>query len=160
MLVIRQILKELIIDNEMTISIVVQSIAITVAVLASYYISLNLYAPENWQELHRAGTLLAEELREPRSIAFTTLIMCELLRSFSIRSTKYTLFELGIFSNKRLIQGVGVSFLLTLIVVYAPFLNDLFETWPLTFRDWIIILPLSFIPFILGEIWKIIARKK
>ena len=151
---------EPIIDKEMTFSIIVQSIAITVAVLASYYISLNLYAPENWKELHRAGTLLAEELREPRSIAFTTLIMCELLRSFSIRSTKYTLFELGIFSNKRLIQGVGVSFLLTLIVVYAPFLNDLFETWPLTFRDWIIILPLSFIPFILGEIWKIIARKK
>ncbi len=151
---------EPIIDKELTVSIVLQSIAITVAVLASYFIALKFYAPEGWQSLHSAGTLDPIELREPRSIAFTTLILCELLRSFTVRSTKYTLWELGPLSNKRLIQGVGVSLLLTLIVVYVPFLNDLFETFPLVLRDWIIIIPFALLPFIMGEAVKLVRRKK
>ena len=151
---------EPIIDKQLTVSIVLQSLAITVAVLASYFLALKNYAPAGWQELHAAGTLNPVELREPRSIAFTTLILCELLRSFSVRSTDYTLWELGPFSNKRLLQGVGVSLLLTLVVVYVPGLNDLFETFPLELRDWIIILPFSLLPFIIGEAWKVIKRKK
>ncbi|MDO5018383.1 MAG: cation-translocating P-type ATPase [Lagierella massiliensis] len=150
---------EPIIDKELTISIVLQSVAITVAVLASYFLALKYYAPAGWQDLHASGMLNSVELREPRSIAFTTLILCELLRSFSVRSTKYTVAQLGIFSNKRLLQGVGVSLLLTLIVVYVPFLNDLFETFPLELRDWILILPFSILPFAIGEIWKLIKGR-
>ncbi|QQK08891.1 cation-translocating P-type ATPase [Miniphocaeibacter halophilus] len=151
---------EPIIDKHLTISIAIQSIGITVAVLVAYYLSLNLHIEGNWQELHAAGALPEFELREPRSIAFVTLIMAELLRSFSVRSTKYTVFELGIFTNKRLIQGVGFSFLLTLIVIYVPFLRDWFETFPLGLKDWAIVLPLSFLPFIIGEVSKLIRRRK
>ena len=163
---------EPIIDKELVVSIAVQSIAITVAVLAAYYIALNNYAGE-WKELYqgiaassdkleiaRLTDLLNVELREPRSIAFVTLIMAELLRSFSVRSTKYTVFELGIGTNKRLVQGVLFSFAITLIVIYVKPLHDLFNTYSLGLKDWALILPFSFLPFVLGEISKVIRRKK
>lgn len=154
---------EPIIDKELVISIAVQSIAITVSVLAAYYISLELYA-EGWRELHAGGKAMEAaldiQLREPRSIAFVTLIMAELLRSFSVRSTKYTVFELGLTTNKRLVQGVTFSFIITLIVIYVPQLHDLFDTYSLGLRDWALILPLSFLPFVMGEVWKVIKRKK
>ena len=154
---------EPIIDKELVFSITIQSIAITVSVLIAYYVALELYAGD-WKALHVAGEAMADtldfELREPRSIAFVTLIMAELLRSFSVRSTKYTVFELGITTNKRLIQGVAFSFFITLVVVYVPQLHDLFNTYSLGLRDWALIIPLSLFPYIMGEVWKLVRRKK
>lgn len=56
-------------------------------------------------------------------MAFITLIFSELLRSFSARSSKYTLKELGVFSNMTLVKSFVFSMLLTLIVIYVPFLR-------------------------------------
>lgn len=73
---------------------------------------------------------------------------------------KYTIFKIGIFSNKQLIRGVSFSFILMLIIIYIPFLNPIFSTFPLGLADWQIILPIALIPLLLGEVTKLIIRKK
>lgn len=91
-------------------------------------------------------------------MVFATLITSELLRAFSVRSTKYTLKELGIGSNKQLIKANLLSFALLLIVMYVGPLRNLFELELITWQ-WLVILALAFIPLILGEVHKISARK-
>ena len=137
--------KESIISGDLKNSLIVQSLAITLAVLASYVIGLKWIFPGNIEGAH--------------TMVFATLITSELLRAFSVRSTKYTLKELGIGSNKQLIKANILSFALLLLVMYVGPLRFLFELELITWQ-WIIILVLAFIPLILGEVHKISARKK
>lgn len=137
--------KESIISGDLKNSLIVQSLAITFSVLASYLIGLKWIFPGNIEGAH--------------TMVFATLITSELLRAFSVRSTKYTLKELGIGSNKQLIKANLLSFALLLIVMYVGPLRYLFELEFITWQ-WIIILALAFIPLILGEVRKISARKK
>ena len=137
--------KESIISGDLKNSLIVQSLAITFSVLMSYIIGLKLIFPGNIEGAH--------------TMVFATLITSELLRAFSVRSTKYTLKELGIGSNKQLIKANILSFALLLLVMYVGPLRFLFELELITWQ-WIIILALAFIPLILGEVHKISARKK
>ncbi len=136
---------EPILNRKMIIGIVFQSIAVAIASFSAYWWGINRYGTDN--------------IFEARTVAFATLILSELLIVFSTRSSRYTALEVGIFSNKKLIQGVSFSFLLMLAVIYIPFLNPIFGTFPLGLSEWKIILPLAFIPLLLGEITKLFARQ-
>lgn len=141
---------EQIIDKTMFDNILVQAIAITVATLGAFFISLNyLHVDVSGEsQLHAAQT-----------VAFITLILAELLRSFSSRSERYTVFEIGVFSNKSLVHAFIGSFILTLSVVYIPVLSNIFNSVPLRLKDWAVIIPFAFLPFTIGELHKLIERK-
>ena len=68
--------------------------------------------------------------------------------------------ELGVFSNMTLVKSFVFSMLLTLIVIYVPFLEPIFDTVDLGLIHWIFVVILAFIPFIAGEIHKIRIRNK
>lgn len=139
--------KEPILDRKVSITLIIQSIAITIATLGVYMYALKTHG--------RTG----DGLLYSRTMAFTTLIFAELFRSFSSRSIDDTLFKLGFFSNKRLNQAVLFSLFLTLLVLYVPFLEDLFHLVDLNMNDWLIVLGASFIPLVLGEIQKMLRFK-
>jgi len=134
---------EPILDKHSAILIGLQSIAITIATLGAYFYGLKHYGAD---------------INGARTVAFATLILSELLRSYSVRSTKHTVFHIGIFSNKKLVIGTAISTILMLIVIYIPGLNDLFYTVPLGLKEWSVILPLSFLPFIVGELRKVFFK--
>ena len=121
-----------------------QSIYITIAVLAAYIVGLKWIFPDSIEGAH--------------TMVFATLITSELLRAFSVRSTKYTLKELGFATNPNLIKAVLLSFSLLLVVMYVPVLTELFEIVSFTW-EWIPVLILSLIPLVLGEIGKILRKK-
>ena len=124
-------------------AIIYQSIAITISVLLAYVIGLKYIFPNNIEGAH--------------TMVFATLITSELLRAFSVRSEKYTLKELGWFSNKNLVKANLLSFALLLIVMYIPILRKLFELEFISWQWWIILL-LSFLPLVIGEIRKRIRK--
>lgn len=136
--------KESIISGEVKTNLIMQSIYITIAVLAAYIVGLKWIFPDSIEGAH--------------TMVFATLITSELLRAFSVRSTKYTLKELGFATNPNLIKAVLLSFSLLLVVMYVPVLTELFEVVSLTW-EWIPVLILSLIPLVLGEIGKIVRRK-
>ncbi|MBC8590900.1 calcium-translocating P-type ATPase, SERCA-type [Wansuia hejianensis] len=135
---------EPLLNRKLRIHILGQSIAIGVATISAYLIGLNFY-PDN--------------INVARTICFATLILAELLRAYSSRSQKHTLFEIGIFSNKTMVYGTLFSFILTMAVLYVPFLQPIFDTVPLGFVEWRIVLTFAFIPMIVGEIFKFISVK-
>ncbi len=124
-------------------NIIIQSIAITAAVLIAYWLGLTRFFPGNIEGAH--------------TMVFATLITSELLRAFSVRSEKYTLRELGWFSNMNLVKANCLSFVLLLLVLYVPFLRNLFELELITWQ-WIPIILLAFIPLVVGEIRKRVQR--
>ena len=139
--------KEPILDKGMMGGIVFQAVAIALASILSYYLGLRMYG-------------VGKGLIHARTVVFTTLITAELLRAFSSRSQTYTLFKIGFFSNMRMIQAVLVSFVLTVAVLYVPVFNEIFDVIPLTMRDWQIVLTFSFIPMLIGELYKDLFKNK
>lgn len=134
-----------IIDRAMTINIIVQSIAIGVTSLASYIWGLKVFP---------------DSLVKARTIAFSTLIMAELLRAYSSRSERHILFEIGIFSNPTMIYATTFSFCLLLVVIYIPIFQPIFHTVPLELIDWGVIMSFSLFPLIIGELYKALFGKK
>jgi len=112
-----------IMNKKMVFSIVSVSIMITVAVLALF----------DWAEVYYAGH--ANFLERVQTIAFTTIVLLEIVRLQVIRSE----YKLGLFSNKWLVLAVGSSIFLQLLVIYTP-LNVFFGTVPLNVIDWVMII--------------------
>lgn len=140
--------KEPILDREISITIAIQSIAITIATLGAYIIGLKRYGDTG------VG------LDTARTMAFSTLILAELLRSYSSRSVNFTLFQIGVFSNPSLVKATVFSFFLMVLVMYVPFLENLFHLVDIGLHDWIIVLIGAFLPLILGEVQKLIRFRK
>lgn len=139
--------KEPILDKGMLGGIAFQAVAISFASLISYYWAARMYG-------------IGSGLVHVRSVVFTTLITAELLRAFSSRSQVYTLFKIGFFTNIRMIQAVFVSFALTVMVLYVPMFNEIFDVMPLSMHDWEVVLAFSFIPMIVGELYKDLFKNK
>jgi len=85
-----------------------------------------------------AQTRLSVE--EARSLAFCAMVAFEWLMAFSARSDEHTVFYLGFFRNRILIGSISLAIILQIAVVYVPFLQVAFDTYPLSLRDWGIII--------------------
>jgi Ca2+-transporting ATPase len=79
-------------------------------------------------------------IEEARTITFCTMVAFEWFRAFNARSDMYTVFRLGILSNRWLLMSISGAIVLQLIVVYAPFMQIAFSTVPLALDKWAIVL--------------------
>jgi Ca2+-transporting ATPase len=134
---------EPIMDKRMKWQIAIQSSFMAVAVLGVFVYALKFTG----------------SLESARTYAFTTLIFSELLRAYTSRSETYSVFRIGFFSNKFMLGGTLISFLLLLIVLYVPSLRSVFDTTFLSIRDWDIIIAFGLIPFVAAEVSKIFLRR-
>ncbi|MCK4315614.1 MAG: cation transporting ATPase C-terminal domain-containing protein, partial [Anaerolineae bacterium] len=135
--------REPIINRFMVAGTAVQTVAITMVVLTAYFLGLG-WEPSN--------PLLAQ------TMAFVTLSASELVRAYTARSERASLFRLGVFSNKYMQYAVLLSVVLLLNVVYVPFLRPIFNTMPLGMQEWTVVLPLIFVPAIAAEMTKAVVR--
>ena len=140
---------ESIINRNMKMNILVQSLAIFTAVFVSFILGLKVFFVND-----------ANPLTGARTMAFATLILAELFRAYSARSEHVSVFKLGIFSNKSMNLAVSVSALLLLFVIYIPVVNKVFDNIALPLLAWIPILILAIIPFSSSEIYKTIKYRK
>jgi len=135
--------KEPIINRDMWIGMVVQTIVKTTVTLIAFAIGRQL-TPDSW--------VLA------RTMAFVTISASEVLRAYTTRSELYPLFKIGVFTNKYMQYAVFTSLALMLLVLYVPFLQGIFDTQALSLTHWSYLLPLILIPPVVAEITKIYLR--
>ncbi len=88
---------------------------------------------------------------------FVTLICLRLCNVFNCRAPGYSIFQLGLFSNKWAPIACAAAFLLLLTTLYVPFLQDLFGVVSLSLSDWMIIIPLALTVIVVVEIQKLIT---
>ena len=137
--------KEPVINKEMLAGLIAVPIADTIAILSVFYIFLQRYPGE---------------LVVAQTCAFVTLCISELLRAFTARSERKSIFSLGFFSNRWMIYAVSFSLILVLVAVYVTPLQPIFDTVALGFKDWVIMIPFMFVAPIAAEIVKIFLRRK
>jgi Ca2+-transporting ATPase len=94
-------------------------------------------------------------VEEARSLAFTAMVAFEWFMAFSARSDEHSIFKIGILRNKALLVSIGIAVLLQIAVIYIPFLQTAFHTYPLNLRDWVIVIGASGGLFFLEELRKI-----
>ncbi|WP_229683074.1 calcium-translocating P-type ATPase, SERCA-type [Virgibacillus oceani] len=83
-----------------------------------------------------------------QTVAFTTLVMAQLIHVFDCRSEK-SVFSRNPFENMYLVLAVLSSLLLLLVVIYFEPLQPIFHTTFLGIRDWMFIIVLSSLPTVL-----------
>ncbi len=161
---------ERILNKEMIYAILCQSVAIFLTVFAAFQIGRALYP----DVLYGAGEIVEKTAEHfhffalpgyspsdgARTLAFVTLICAELLRAYTSRSERRSVFSLGLFKNKTMVKATLFSFLLLIVVLYLPFLEPVFHTVAPNVRDWVIMIVLSLIPFACGEIFKFFYYRK
>ncbi|MCU7812852.1 MAG: cation transporting ATPase C-terminal domain-containing protein [Candidatus Thiodiazotropha sp. (ex Notomyrtea botanica)] len=81
-----------------------------------------------------------QSLEIARTVAVNMFVFGELFYLLNCRSLRYNMFQLGVFSNRWLILGVTVMSGLQLLITYAPFMNLLFGTAPISLVEWGLIL--------------------
>ena len=96
--------------------------------------------------------LFQNDLALARTMAFCTLVFCQLFHVFDCRSESYTIFELGLLTNPYLLLAVAASTVMQLAVIYIPFLSNIFSTVPLSSINWLLILTAAGWTFILSFI--------
>jgi Ca2+-transporting ATPase len=99
------------------------------------------------------------DLRYAQTIAFTTLMIFQVFNVFNARSDERSVF-LHLFTNYWLWTAVGVSLLLQVVVVYAPFLQRAFGTVSLSGSDWLFCVATASSVLWLREISKVLGRTK
>lgn len=94
-----------------------------------------------------------------QTIIFTVLTLSQLMQAMAIRSDRESLFTQGLMTNKPIIGAVVLTFLLQMATIYVPFMNDIFNTAPLTLSELMFCLALSSVVFFVVEIEKWMVRK-
>ena len=134
---------EPIIDRKMAYAIGFQSIGLTIAVLTAYQIGLRIEG---------------STIELARTYAFSTLILGEMFRAYSARREDKGIWQFNPFSNKLLNLSVVIALILLFGVIYVPALQVIFSTVPLSFGEVDLILLLSLLPLVFGELSKIAQK--
>ena len=102
--------------------------------------------------------LNARNLIEARNLAFSVLVFGELLRAFAARSTTRLFWEVGAFTNLRLLGVVLFSVLLQLGLHHLPAAQAVFEIGPLSAADCALSLGAAMGPVTVIEVAKLARR--
>ncbi len=124
-----------------------QGILIAFITLVSYFVG----------EYLQNGVWAIKQSSEGMTMAFLTLSLAELFHSFNMRSLDKSIFTLKGHNKFLYLSTIG-AFLLTLAVLYIPFLSNLFGFEHITIVEFLtaVAIGLSIIPLV--EIQKLIAK--
>ena len=95
-----------------------------------------------------------------RTMAFMTIISCQLFYSLAFRNRIKSIFRIGVFSNKYLIGAIIIGLMMQLTVIEIPGMRDAFKLQMLDLGGWITVVLLGLAPLIFNELGKIFLRRR
>ena len=95
-----------------------------------------------------------ESLEIGRTMAFATLALSQLVHAFNFRSLHGSVFKAGLLKNRPLIWAILASLFLQCIVLFIPFMQDIFRVVSLSPANWYPVIALALSPLLFGEVWK------
>lgn len=95
-----------------------------------------------------------DSVAQARTAAVNTIVFIEIFYLLNCRSLSQSMFQIGLFSNRWVVIGVGAMVVMQLLFTYAPFMNVLFSSAPIGLEVWLNILALGFATYLIIEIEK------
>ena len=91
------------------------------------------------------------DIRYVQTMIFAGLSIDSLFYVFSCKSLRKNIWNISLLSNKFLLAALSFSLFMLFIAIYAPPLQGLLKTMPLSLSDWVIIFGLGIIGVVLIE---------
>ena len=138
------------------IDMIWQGLYMGILVVAAYFIGDYMQCMENG-EVFTWAKCLTESSPDGVSMAFLVCNFMEVFHAISMRTQRGSIFKLKKF-NWWLLGAFIFTLIMTLVVIYVPFLNTLFELTAISGAEFFVALGLAFSVIIVLEIYKAITR--
>jgi cation-transporting P-type ATPase F len=97
---------------------------------------------------------------EARTIAVNVFAVGQSFYLLNCRSLRYSMFQLGLFSNLWIWGGIAAMAVAQLLFTYSPLMNQLFHTAPIGLMDWLHILVVGVIIYLVIDAEKTFRRSR
>lgn len=102
---------------------------------------------------------LHQSVEQSRTVAFTVMVVAQLVHAFNCRSNRLSLFQLGVGTNRALLWAFLLSLLVQVSVLTLPAAGPVFKVVPLPAEDWVLMGGMAILPFMLMEAVKWLRRR-
>lgn len=102
---------------------------------------------------------LHQGLDQARTVAFTVMVVAQLVHAFNCRSERWSLFQLSVGTNRALVWAVLLSLAVQIAVLTVPAVSSVFKAAPLPVEDWELMGAAGLVPFIAMELIKMARRQ-
>ncbi|VXC12102.1 cation-transporting P-type ATPase [Aeromicrobium sp. 9AM] len=103
------------------------------------------------------GSELHTTYLEATSITFLGIVLCQVGTAFAARTERASLRDIGVFSNRPLLWGIGFELAVAAAVIYAPPLQGPFGTSALSVRD---VAPLLTFPVVVWGVDELVRARR
>lgn len=115
----------------------------SIAAMAAFYFFLWTSNPAFWGLF---GKGLPNEFNQPQlyyaatAMAFSAVVMTQIGNTFAQRASKRSILQVPLFNNKLIWIGIATEVILTVSIVYVPFLNKFIQTAPFHPKYWLFLI--------------------
>jgi Ca2+-transporting ATPase len=101
---------------------------------------------------------LHQNLEQARTVAFTVMVVVQLVHAFNCRSERWSLFQLGVGTNRPLLWAFLFSCVVQIAVLTVPAVSPIFKVASLPMEDWLLMGATGVLPFVIMELIKWLRR--
>jgi P-type Ca2+ transporter type 2C len=92
------------------------------------------------------------------TLSLSVLVAIEMFNAANALSEDNSLLTVPVWTNPWLLVAMAISFGLHFIILYVPFLAEIFSIVPLSFNEWLLVLAYSLPVILIDEVLKFIGR--
>lgn len=92
------------------------------------------------------------------TLSLTVLVAIEMFNSLNALSEDVSLFTMPPWVNPWLLLAMSVSFGLHFLILYVPFLAQVFGIVPLSLNEWLLVLAVALPVILIDEVLKFVGR--
>jgi Ca2+-transporting ATPase len=96
---------------------------------------------------------------EWQTMVFTVLVVAQLFHCLAIRSERFSLLGIGLFSNPALVMAIVITVAAQIAVIYLPFFNTVFRTAPLSAAQLAACFAIGSVVLVAVEVEKYLRRR-
>ena len=102
-----------------------------------------------------AAALALFEVRDDQTIVVTTIVLFQVFYLLECRSLRHSILHVGLWTNRWAISGIVAVLALQCVFIYAPPMQAVFDSAPLTAQDWLLALAAAstVLPVVSAEKW-------
>ena len=97
---------------------------------------------------------------EASTIVFLGIVLMQVGNAFACRTERVSVFRIGMFGNRFLLWGIAFELVFAAAIIYAPFLQSLFGTGPVSATWWLYLIAFVPVIFLAEEGRKAIVRRR
>ena len=132
----------------------------SIAVLAAYFITLYNGGWRLGITLEPNDSAFQNTLHlKAMTMVFAGIVVMQIANAFSCRSERHSAFKIGFFKNKLILWGIAFELVFISAIIYIPFLQKIFNTTGLNWKDWALLFGMMIVIFFAEELRKAVWAK-